>query len=265
MSVVQSSTHLIKRVRRKAQHVAGSLRSDAGPTDSAQESAPRPKQRYQAPTANRTGDAGDNVEWNKERWGQSAGWEQHDGFGYRWGGGFQHTTSSVAQFFDNTFGPHTSGRYDLDILEISPGAGRSTAEILRYAQHLSVVDLNEAAIDICRDRFQYFPDAVEYYVNDGQSLECVAHREFDVVASFDSLVHVHPDIVRGYLQQAAELLRAGGIVWFDTSGKGERSHGHRSGVTAELMAEWAEEFGLEMVEQNFRNEWDCITVLRKPS
>lgn len=212
----------------------------------------------------RLADASGNVEWNRNRWGQEAGWLHHDRFGYQWGGGFVHTSNSVAQFFDTNFRPYVSGRYDLDVLEISPGAGRSTVEIIRYAKTLALVDLNEVPIEICRERLKYYPNEITYHVNDGQSLECVAGRSFDLVASYDSMVHVHPDIVHGYIRQSAQLLRPTGIIWLDHSGKGAKEAGKRSSVTAEMVSGWASDFGLEVVNQIWRNDWDCISVLRKP-
>lgn len=217
------------------------------------------------PDVDQNSDARANIEWNRQRWGQRAGWQEHDSFGYRWSGRFQHSVAGIAKVFDRYLRPFTAGRYDLTILEISPGAGRSTAELLRYAQHLTAIDLNPVAIEICRDRFRHIPRDVEFIVNDGASLSAVSGKAFDLVASYDSLVHVHPDVVKGYLEQAAELLVPGGLVWLDTSGKGQRDKGRRTGVTSTLMSKWSSEAGLEVVDQIFRNDWDCITVARAPS
>lgn len=209
-------------------------------------------------------DADSNIEWNRRRWGQQAGWTEHDSFGYNWSSGATvHTASSIAAFMDKHLRPHLSNRYDLDILEISPGAGRVTVELIRYARSLVLVDLNQVPIDICRERLQYYPNEVTYIVNDGQSLSAVAGRDLDLVVSYDSLVHVHPSIVRGYMEQSLELLRPGGVLWFDHSGKGESTKGRRSAVTAEAVATWTEELGAELVEQTFRNDWDCLSVIRK--
>ena len=201
-----------------------------------------------------------------ERWGQEAGWTEHDSFGYQWSSGRTvHMAAGIASFMDKHLRPYVDGRYDLDILEISPGAGRVTVELIRYAKSLTLVDLNEVPIDICRERLNYYPNDVTYVVNDGKSLSEAADREYDLVVSYDSLVHVHPEIVRGYMEQSVELLRPGGIMWFDHSGKGANEKGRRSAVTAELVAQWTEELGARLLEQTFRNSWDCLTVLEKPA
>jgi hypothetical protein len=50
----------------------------------------------------------------------------------------------------------------------------------------------------------------------------------------------------------------------DHSGKGEKSVGHRTDMTADRMAEIAARAGCEVVSQVFRNNWDCISVIQRP-
>ena len=230
-----------------------------------QSSEPSKPLEFVPPSVDQNASAASNVEWNRQRWGQRPGWESHDSFGYQWSGsnGYKHSVAGIAKFFDSHLRPFTKGRYDLDILEISPGAGRSTAELLRYANTLTVVDLNEAAISICRERFKHAPETIEYWVNDGESLDFLTGRTFDLIFSFDSLVHVDPSIVRGYLLQSASLLSEDGLIWLDTSGKGQRSKGRRTAVTASLISEWGQGCGLTLVDQRFRNDWDCISIFTR--
>jgi SAM-dependent methyltransferase len=217
----------------------------------------------------RAGSAGsddpeENLAWNRRRWGDGQTWRKLDSLGYQWGGGFEQTPALVAALADRLLRPYIGDRYDLAILEISPGGGRMTAELIRYASRLSLVDLNAAAIDICRERFAMLPIPIEFVVNDGQSLAGVTGGPFDLVACYDSMVHMHPDVVRGYVEQLPALLVDGGTAWLDHSGKGKRSSGARTAMTAELMVEFADGAGLAVKDQVFRNDWDCITVLTKP-
>ena len=79
-------------------------------------------------------DADSNIEWNRQRWGQASGWRALDRFGYRWGvNGVEQTVGGVAAFADKHFRPFTRGEYQLDIVELSPGGGRFTNELIRYA------------------------------------------------------------------------------------------------------------------------------------
>ena len=98
-------------------------------------------------------DPDENIAWNRRRWGDAGTWRGLDSLGYQWGGGFAQTPASVAALADKFLRPYIDDRYDLAILEISPGGGRITAELVRYARRLSLVDLNVAAIEICRQRF----------------------------------------------------------------------------------------------------------------
>jgi SAM-dependent methyltransferase len=220
------------------------------------------QKKYVPPSVEDT-DVATNVEWNRQRWGQSAGWRERDQFGYQWGGGHQQTVGEIAALADDFFRPHTNGRYDLRIVELAPGGGRFTAELVRYASRMCVADLNESALKICRKRFAYIPTPIDYVVTDGKSFDAVpTDIKWDAVACFDSMVHMHPDVVRQYVHGMAKVLVTGGFAWLDHSGRGSRNEGHRTAMTAELMQEIAAESGFEMIAQPFRNEWDCISVLR---
>jgi hypothetical protein len=187
--------HLAARARQRV-GIGGDKMQPTAPDESppAEEFSP-----VQSDLANRqNADADSNIEWNVKRWGQEAGWTEHDSFGYQWSSGQTvHTAARIASFMDEHFRPYLDGRYDLDILEISPGAGRVTVELIRYAKTLTLVDLNEVPIDICRERLKYYPNDVIYIVNDGKSLAAASGRAYDHVVSYDTLVHVHPDLVRG--------------------------------------------------------------------
>lgn len=218
---------------------------------------------FRKPTVN-DGDAKRNIKWNQQRWGQISGWREYDQYGYRWGKGHQQSVGDLAKLADDMFRPLTRGRHDLKILEIAPGGGRFTAEIIRYARELVLVDLNEAAIDVCRERFRYYPTPITYVTNDGASLGVVQDSDFDVLVCYDSMVHMHPDIVQSYVSDLPTLLISGGFAWLDHSGRGQREAGHRTAMTRELMSDFAEEAGLIVESQPYRNDWDCISVLRKP-
>ncbi len=209
-------------------------------------------------------DPGENIAWNRRRWGDARTWRELDSFGYQWGGGAPQTPATFAALADKFLRPYIGSRYDLAILEISPGGGRLTSELIRYASRLSLVDLNAAAIEICRGRFGALPIPLDFIVNDGRSLADVAGAPYDLIACYDSMVHMHPDVVRGYVVQMPALLASGGTAWLDHSGRGRRDSGARTAMTADLMVEFAHEAGLTLRDQVFRNDWDCISVLSKP-
>ena len=80
-----------------------------------------------------------------------------------------------------------------------------TAELVRHASRMSLVDLNAAAIKVCRERFGRLPTPIEFVVNDGQSLAGITGTDFDFIACYDSMVHMHPDVIRGYVVPDARV------------------------------------------------------------
>jgi SAM-dependent methyltransferase len=221
--------------------------------------------RFRNPTVDDV-DVETNLEFNRQRWGQAAGWTEVDRFGYRWGvRGVEQTVGGVSAFADKYFRPFTNDNYTFDITELSPGGGRFTAELIRYARSMTLVDMNPVCIDICKQRFQYFPTPVTYHVNDGRGLEMLEADSADFIVCFDSMVHMHPEIIEHYVTQMAAVVRPGGLLWLDHSGKGAKSVGHRTDMTADRMATIAAAVGCEVVSQEFRNDWDCISVIRRPA
>lgn len=207
----------------------------------------------------------ENIEFNRKRWGNPDGWLEKDQFGYRWGGGVQQSVGGFARFCDKFLRPFISQRYDHSILELSPGAGRFTSELIRYASSIDLLDMNQACIDICRTRLNYYPIKVNYYVNDGKQCDMVTGNKYSFIACFDSMVHMHPDIIRGYVTQLATCLEPGGYMWLDHSGAGARDAGHRTDMTPERMAEFGRDAKLTLIDQTFRNDHDCITVFQRPA
>jgi Methyltransferase domain len=105
------------------------------------------------------------------------------------------------------------------ILEIAPGYGRWTQYLKDGCRHLELVDLAENCIEHCRERFAD-SDHIEYHVNDGRSLAMIEDHSVDFAFSFDSLVHVEPEVIGGYLAQLAHKLTPGGVGFIHHSNAG---------------------------------------------
>ncbi|MFN0206361.1 MAG: class I SAM-dependent methyltransferase [Planctomycetota bacterium] len=98
------------------------------------------------------------------------------------------------------------------VLELGPGGGRWTHEILKYnPSRLVLVDLAEKCIELCKQRFSDISN-IEYYLNDGRSIPVVADKSIDLIWSFDCLVHVERDDIAAYFQDFRRILAPGGIV-----------------------------------------------------
>lgn len=207
----------------------------------------------------------ENIKFNERRWGQKDTWLYTDQLGYSWSNKNHQAFSSMAAFADKYLKPFTQDRYDLKVLELSPGGGRFTVEVMRYARSLDLVDMNAVCLELCERRFSSLPIPIRYFKNDGKSLAMLENEEYDLIVCFDSMVHMHPDIVENYVKQMSTLVSQGGCIWLDHSGGGARESGHRTNMTDKKMADFAAMYGLTVVAQNFRNDHDCITVLTKAS
>ncbi|WP_318556627.1 class I SAM-dependent methyltransferase, partial [Geobacter anodireducens] len=113
-----------------------------------------------------------------------------------------------------------------------------------------------------RARYKYYPN-MQFYVNDGKSISIVPGDDFDLIACFDSMVHMAGSVIEKYIASFVHKLKAGGIVWLDHSGKGVSEAGCRSDMTKEKMAAIAEANGFFVSAQSFRSPTDCISVLIK--
>ncbi len=198
-------------------------------------------------------------------------WREYWQYGYTWSGeapDFSH----AARIADRQIVPYLPKLQGNHILEIAPGGGRMTHELLRYAASMTLVDLNECCIELCRERFRFFPH-MTYHVNDGVSLDMVPDNGFDAIISFDSFVHIESSIVERYVRQFARKLAPHGVAWIHHGATGARVQGDRSDVNAEMMRVFAEKYGLAMAAQFFSNPFpegahtfgDCVTVMLRQS
>src|SRR5262245_31794904 len=105
------------------------------------------------------------------------------------------------------------------ILEIGPGHGRWTQYLKNVCDDLCLVDLSPRCIEACRRRFATDPH-ISYYVNDGSSLAMLPGN-FNVIFSFDSLVHVEIDSMEAYLAQVGGLLARDGVCFLHHSNMAE--------------------------------------------
>ena len=102
------------------------------------------------------------------------------------------------------------------VLEIACGYGRWTNFLRQHCDRLIGVDLVGQCVQACRKRFDG-DKRLSFVQNDGRSLEFVQDGSVDFVFSFDSLVHVDPSAIHGYLSQFSRILRPGGTAFLHHS------------------------------------------------
>lgn len=164
------------------------------------------------------------------------------------------------------------------VLEIGPGGARWSTELHARAERLILVDVSERPLALCREVFA--SDAnVEYALSSGSDLPGIPDSSVDAIWSFDVFVHVAPLDQAGYLNEAARVLRPGGVAVVHHAdgrnlGRLPSRGGWRSPMSRRLFATLAGERGLEVCAQ--LDSWgeggrhdlsayhDAITVCRRP-
>jgi ubiquinone/menaquinone biosynthesis C-methylase UbiE len=154
------------------------------------------------------------VKENKNLWDHRYNWKDNgEEWSSKWGG-------SEIQWYGSLLPRVHSFIPAKTILEIAPGFGRWTQYLKKYCDSLYIVDLSEECIKNCKLRFSS-SDNIEYFINDGKSLDMIPNNSIDFVFSFDSLVHVEADVIESYMQQLSKKLTKDGVGFIHHSNLGE--------------------------------------------
>jgi SAM-dependent methyltransferase len=208
-----------------------------------------------------------DINWNKTTWGSTYAWPGGgEEWSVAWGG-------SEAQWFGAIYPRLHRFLPAKRILEIAPGFGRWTNYLLPACDELVGVDLSAKCIDACRQRFAAAKHA-SFFNNDGYSLAAAPDRQFDLIFSFDSLVHADYDVLAAYIPEILRKLSAGGVAFIHHSNLlaygaaintvGE-IHGRAVTVSADIVANLIDRAGGTILIQEVVN-WggehliDCLTL-----
>lgn len=135
------------------------------------------------------------------------------------------------------------------VLEIGPGSGRWTEILQRISRSLTVVDLSDRCIELCKERFAQCRN-MTYFVTDGTNLEFIPSESIDFIWAFDVFVHIAPHDTETYLRQFKRVLRSGGRAVIHHA-KDCGFHGAwRSRMTGGLFAEMVRRQGFLLVSQS---------------
>lgn len=200
------------------------------------------------------------IEENRQDWTDYS-WPQHgDEWSGFWGG--------TDFLWWGTLFPRIHAFVPTDtILEIAPGHGRVTNYLKDLCEHLIVVDVTEACINACKQRFAAC-STITYHVNDGKSLDMIADHSIDCVISFDSLVHAEGEVIDAYLSQMGRILKPNGVGFIHHSNVGAiksplrklppvrnrlRKMWRAESMTATLFKQYCEKAGLQCIGQEIIN------------
>ena len=151
-----------------------------------------------------------DFDWNEKYWGGVYDWSMRgEEWSEAWG-------TSEAQWFGSIFPRIHRFIPAPSILEIAPGFGRWTKFLLPTCQNYLGVDLSDECIEACKETFEYY-DHAAFYKNDGRSLSFAPDNKYDLIFSFDSLVHVEMDILDMYISQSLQKLTENGVAFIHHS------------------------------------------------
>ncbi|MEZ5978222.1 MAG: class I SAM-dependent methyltransferase [Planctomycetota bacterium] len=161
------------------------------------------------------------------------------------------------------------------MLEIGPGGGRFTAELLAAGpRSLALLDLSPKCLEMCRERFGDRDGSIRYLLGDGTSVPIEEDGSIDLVFSFDVFVHVERPEVLGYFRDFARLLAPGGhgVVHYASVDRAPTGRDPFSGWRARFRSDDMREIlamtGLELVDDIYDPEIShansSIVVFRRP-
>lgn len=175
---------------------------------------------------------GVDLAWNKVFWEKNYNWRKNAGAEWSdiWG--------SPASQWNITLYPRIFSFLPASaILEIGQGFGRWTHFLLKYTDVYRAVEMSPKCVQACNEIFlgahklsdnkqdanwvkpeQYQNKNMAFYHTDGLCLDMVADKKYDLIFSFDSLVHAGMDVFKSYIPKMInELLSDTGVAFLHHS------------------------------------------------
>lgn len=155
-----------------------------------------------------------NLAWNKEFWDRKFNWNLSGGAEWSelWGSPYsQWNVTIYPRIF--SFLPAES------VLEIGQGFGRWTHFLLPYTKEsYRGIEMSQKSTTACKKQFGSMDKDIEFYLNDGLSLDLVDDRKYDFIFSFDSLIHAGMDVFESYIPKILNsLLSENGVAFIHHS------------------------------------------------
>ncbi len=154
-----------------------------------------------------------DVNWNRNWDGGRYDWATG---GEEWSGGWG---GSEPQWFGSLYPRLHRVLPARNILELAPGMGRWTKFLLPLCQNYVGIDLSNECVQGCQKIFASV-DHARFLQNDGYSLQEAEDGAFDLIFSFDSLVHAEFDVFRSYVPQLLRKLTPNGVAFVHHSNLG---------------------------------------------
>lgn len=163
-----------------------------------------------------------------------------------------------------------------NVIELACGRGRHVPNYIESSGHVTLVDILQKNIDICRTRFGD-DKRISYYKNQGYDLKELNDEEYTSIFSYDAMLHFELLDINSYLTDFYRVLKAGGRALLHHSnfdalydGRFDRSLVYgRSFMNYKIFSYLAIHAGFVVLDQQLLRwhnlpDIDCITLLEKP-
>ena len=160
-----------------------------------------------------------------------------------------------------------------NIVELACGRGRHVPKYLSTENHITLVDILEKNIEICKQRFSGFSN-IDYYKNNGNDLKELPDSTYTALFTYDAMVHFELLDIAKYLQETYRILVDGGMGLFHHSNNSSdykasfsnALHG-RSFMSKDIFAHLAYKAGFKIIDQQvidwIERDLDCLTLVQK--
>jgi|APSaa5957512535_1039671.scaffolds.fasta_scaffold30090_2 ubiquinone/menaquinone biosynthesis C-methylase UbiE len=154
------------------------------------------------------------------------------------------------------------------ILEIGPGGGRWSKELINLSKNLILADITQKCLDICQDQFKE-NNNIEYRLIEG-NLDFIGSDSIDYVWSYDVFVHINPTDIEKYIKDFQRILKPGGVAIIHHSGTfsdyTDKNKGWRAFIGGKQFAHMVEKYQMSLTEQNIQLvhlQGDIISIFTK--
>lgn len=189
---------------------------------------------------------------------------------------FQQAESTLTQFWGETsiFLKYFNSLDLTNVVELACGRGRHVTQYYDKAGSITLVDILDKNIEICKERFKNLEN-IKYYVNNGVDLSQIESNSQTAIFTYDSMVHFEMMDIFSYLKETQRILVKGGKGLFHHSNNtSDYKVNFESGVhgrnymSKDIFAYLCNRAGLKVIAQETIDwggvkELDCITLVEK--
>lgn len=161
-----------------------------------------------------------------------------------------------------------------NVIELGCGRGRHVPKYMESAGEITLVDILQENIDLCKERFKG-NEHVHYYKNNGYDLKELKDNSYSALYTYDAMVHFEMMDIYSYLKDIYRILEKGGRALCHHSNNmrdykydfSNAPHG-RNFMSKEIFAYLAYRVGFTVLEQKVI-DWgeepalDCISLIEK--